>query len=696
MKRLIVPAIIFVALHCLASLSFAQDTDSQIKYDTDPSFTGDGVYNLNGDNQTITHTANNQELVVYYIRIENDTSGVVPKFILSGTAGGAGWDIKYWYYDDPLGWVDKTTAIVEGNFQTDPVAFGSWAEVKIEVKPDGTVPGGDIKTILLDAYSFGPGTDGLHDVVKAVTICAMNYQSDGWIKRSYELDSAYVGNGIYNTNALSQTASQNVNSTITLTYHIKIENDGNTDPVLTVTGTGSGGGWTISYYDAVTPGMGADITDMLVLTGWSVALTKPSITPTNEVFFRADVTADLSVSAGASRDFYIVVASITDTAKVDTMCISSTCIKGATLTLDYGSKNPAVSNEFTNVAKLSMLQFTVSVPSANEDVNINSLILIASGTADDKNAISGVRLINDANKNGLYDAGETLLGGPAVFSADDATLNLPVSPSVILSVGSSQTWLIVYQLSGSGTNGKTMQVTLSNVIAAGRYSQSTITPGGLPLPSSTKTIDDFTVSTTTGIAPLEVSFGGLFGAGGSIMRYDWDFDYNGVSFRPDYSSAQSTNATYAYDIPGSYAAVLRITYYDGSTIDRIVYFDIQSAADAPVIYAIGTSVAPPIGSPPFAISFTANITATNGVKAYLWDFDGDGLIDYCSDTSAGANYTYRKAGTYGARLVLQDTAGHLTAAQQLVTVNPPASAYPTAQITAPLSPTTITVCDNIV
>lgn len=72
----------------------------------------------------------------------------------------------------------------------------------------------------------------------------------------------------------------------------------------------------------------------------------------------------------------------------------------------------------------------------------------------------------------------------------------------------------------------------------------------------------------TGNTPLSVSFNGTGSdPGGSITRYEWDFDGNGAY---DYSSATSASTSFVYRSPGIYTAALRVTDNAGLTgIDTI-------------------------------------------------------------------------------------------------------------------------------
>src|SRR5439155_22913868 len=116
-------------------------------------------------------------------------------------------------------------------------------------------------------------------------------------------------------------------------------------------------------------------------------------------------------------------------------------------------------------------------------------------------------------------------------------------------------------------------------------------------------------------------------------KYEWDFQGDGVF---DYASTTTGNTTFTYTTPGTYNAVFRVT-------------DNQGLTGTAVATATAVRVGPP-GSPTATIAvpstpLTRNAPATisfNGtgsdlggsIAKYEWDFNGDGIYDYSSATTA--------------------------------------------------------------
>ena len=666
--------------------SAAQSADLRLKKTTDATYTGDDVYNTTTIGQTMNEGTLNNQKIIYILSIQND-GNITSGFNVSGTGGsGDGWDIKYFNAATSSSASDITAEIVDGTWTTGSLAPNGFSrEIRVEVTPDAAILGGITKEVYMTVTAT---SDFSKDMVKAITVCTINPKPDLYARRSYETD--YIGDNTYDLSGLGQTLTQNVNNTVTLSYHIKIQNDGNTT-AFNVLGVSSSGGWNIAYYDALDGGN--DITANVISGGWNLSLSPTAVT---EIL--VEVTPALSVVAGAVKNISVVVRSTDDISIGDTLIISSTCVQGAVLNLGIGARNHGNSSELVTTDRLSMLQFDVSVPTGNETVSIDQFLLTTNGTALDDDDITGIRLINDANSNGFYDSGDTVLAGPVALTVDDGTITLNLSVPLVISISQTKTCLVVYQLSSNGQPGRTLQVELTSLRAIGTYSLVSVPPLGLPLDSNIKTIADVTASTTTGTAPLAISYYAQFGTVGSALQYEWDFNYDGVNFRPAYKSYMAGDVTYTYNMPGSYAPMLRVSYFDGFVINRMISLTVLSPSGQPSITSVVTSPSPPVITAPASITFTANAAAYNGVQAFLWDFDGDNIIDLVSPTSLTNStvvYRYVRPGNYLMNVKVEDAAGLMSSSQRVVIVNTPAQTPPTAQIVSPTSPAGIIICDSL-
>ncbi|MFH1219255.1 MAG: PKD domain-containing protein [Candidatus Eisenbacteria bacterium] len=173
---------------------------------------------------------------------------------------------------------------------------------------------------------------------------------------------------------------------------------------------------------------------------------------------------------------------------------------------------------------------------------------------------------------------------------------------------------------------------------------------------------------TAGYLPLAVSF--TAATVGVIVLYEWDFDGDGVY---DASSNTSPATTHTYETEGIYNATIQVTSRQGLKVRSAVQITVLA-------YPAATALADPTsGYYPLTVSFSASTEGT--IVLYEWDFDGDGLFDWSSDTSPVATYTYMAEGTYYAAIQVTDPNG-LTAIDDIaITVMTPLS------VTAEADPT---------
>lgn len=172
-------------------------------------------------------------------------------------------------------------------------------------------------------------------------------------------------------------------------------------------------------------------------------------------------------------------------------------------------------------------------------------------------------------------------------------------------------------------------------------------------------------STLDGAVPLVVSFTAASQGGGNIIRYEWDFDGDGVF---DYDSSATGNVEHTYEDYGIFNAVLRIT--DENHQEAYDYHLILKALG---IRATAIAV-PTEGVAPQTVIFYHAGFSQNPITKYQWDYDGNGIYDAQStDASAKMINTYQRAGVYTARLTVTDSAGKTANAAVVVTIapNPP-------------------------
>ncbi|MGH8104369.1 MAG: hypothetical protein ACREJQ_07605, partial [bacterium] len=91
-----------------------------------------------------------------------------------------------------------------------------------------------------------------------------------------------------------------------------------------------------------------------------------------------------------------------------------------------------------------------SGPSAG--LNVESFTLTASGHGNDVLDGMLVKVYLDANGNGRFDTGETMLGN-GQYTADNGTWTSTFAPGRIIPVGQSETWLVTYDFSATLASG---------------------------------------------------------------------------------------------------------------------------------------------------------------------------------------------------------------------------------------------------
>jgi len=158
-------------------------------------------------------------------------------------------------------------------------------------------------------------------------------------------------------------------------------------------------------------------------------------------------------------------------------------------------------------------------------------------------------------------------------------------------------------------------------------------------------------SVGSGTAPLRVTFSAMVSdPDGGSLEYQWDFNNDG---HVDWTSLQGPTVTTTYDEPGLYSAVLHvIDSGDSEVISAPLVLNVQADA-SPSIFA---AASPASGAAPLTVSFSASVSGIVPA-AYLWDFDGDGIPDSASVTTATTAFTFREAGVYVPRLVVRDSQG---------------------------------------
>ena len=166
------------------------------------------------------------------------------------------------------------------------------------------------------------------------------------------------------------------------------------------------------------------------------------------------------------------------------------------------------------------------------------------------------------------------------------------------------------------------------------------------------------VTPSNGPLPLTVTLSGTgTSPDGTIVKYEWDRLGNGTF---DYTSTTSGTTTFTYSQPGTYNAVFRVTDSLGQTATAVATATaVRVGPPGSPTAKITSPSSPPTGNAPLTVSFNGTGTATTGrtIVKYEWDFNGDGVFDYSSPTTASTTHQFLSPGVFTAVFRVTDSAG---------------------------------------
>ena len=199
------------------------------------------------------------------------------------------------------------------------------------------------------------------------------------------------------------------------------------------------------------------------------------------------------------------------------------------------------------------------------------------------------------------------------------------------------------------------------------------------LPGNIPPVADLLGSPLSGLTPLVVSFDatGSSDSDGSIVRYDYDFNGDGIW---DAYDGPGT-AAWTYTTAGTFNATLRVTDDDGAQhTDVLVVTPSAPVNDLPVAQISASANS---GLVPFTVNFDASASTDSdgSITRYDYDFDGDGIWD-AYDAQSTVTWTYLAAGSFGARVRVTDDLGGQASATETIIVNVPGNDPPLADIQA--------------
>jgi len=125
-------------------------------------YVGEGIFNLDGTNQTRTRSIGTGESATYYIKIENDAN-TADEITVKGIGSNSSWALTY--FDAKTGGTDITSNITGSGWSTGTLASGESKEIRMVVANSGST----ISTLEALVTSESVTDSGKKDAVKAAT-----------------------------------------------------------------------------------------------------------------------------------------------------------------------------------------------------------------------------------------------------------------------------------------------------------------------------------------------------------------------------------------------------------------------------------------------------------------------------------------------------------------------------------------------
>jgi len=153
-------------------------------------------------------------------------------------------------------------------------------------------------------------------------------------------------------------------------------------------------------------------------------------------------------------------------------------------------------------------------------------------------------------------------------------------------------------------------------------------------------------------------------ANSDIVRYEWDFEGDGVFDRSTYNI---NTLLYTFGHAGTFTPRVRVTNKDGlsATATANITISDNSAFSKP---AASFTATPSQGEAPLRINF--NNQSTGNIGASYWDFDGNKLYD-CATMYLQKSYLYKEPGYYMVNLgVINDKGIFDKASKQIKVIAP--------------------------
>ena len=312
------------AVQALTTVKVVDLPDALIKTsaEADSAFAINDIYQTTpADDQIEAQTVDPARTASYDVKVENDGNTKRTFLLKAAETGEPGFNLLY-----KLGAQDISSAIKGAGYTTPALDQTESMVITVEVTPGITLNGSTGKGTALGAFLNASDTT-VRDSVLAQTTANVVVLPDALIKTGSEPDTAYAINDEYQTTpAGDQIEAQNVDPEATATYHVKIENDGNTRRAFLIKATESAE----TNWSAIYEVGGTDITSALTGAGHSLTLSPDesavivvNMTPSKLVPGNGSKTATLSIYRDASdttvRDAAQAVTAVNPKLQADAM-----------------------------------------------------------------------------------------------------------------------------------------------------------------------------------------------------------------------------------------------------------------------------------------------------------------------------------------------------------------------------------------
>ena len=446
--------------------------DLYLRPSTVTTYTGIGIYSLDGSTQTVAQSASVRVKVSYYVQVQN--LGSVPEALtLHGTVAPTGWTVVY---TNTANGALITDQVCASGWTTPLLAVNGTAKIKVDVTPNVTVSYGAVATQTMTVTSSGDPTK--HDVGLIKTSALVVCRPDLYL-RPLSVPT-YTGIGIYSLDGATQTVEQTVLAGVKVSYYVQVQNLGSASEALTIYGSAAPTGWTVVYkYTA----NGAIITEQLSGAGWST----PVLAVNGSAKVQVDVTPGVAIAGGAVATQTMIVTSSGDPTKQDVGVIHTTVIQPAPTLTSFTPTSGAVGQ----VVTLSGTNFTGTTAVTIGGTPVTSFNVVSAST---------ISAIVGSNATGTITV--TTPGGMATSSDTFTFIPAPTITSFTPSRGVTGTTVFITGTNFTGTTAVTIggtsaasfnvvsDSTITATVGSGATGKIAVTtPGGTAV-----SVDDFIVA----------------------------------------------------------------------------------------------------------------------------------------------------------------------------------------------------------